>query len=269
MNNAMATNVKILIGITVLSVVLLVRSLAPYIIRYDPGAMNMSQIYKPPSLEHLFGTDRYGRDVLSRVVYGAGATLGLAAAVSGMAGLLGTTIGLLAGFYNQVDVVMMPLMDMLMTMPSILLAIALVAFMGASALNAFIALSIVYTPRTARIIRASVLEIKQETFIEAARAVGGTDIHIILRHILPNVCLPIIIQVTFLLGYAAMISAGLSFVGAGVPPTTPDLGNLVAEGRVAMSRAPWVVVFPGFVLTLITIAVNLLGEGLRERAQRR
>lgn len=250
-------------GFLVLTVACLAM-LAPYIVVHDPLKMDFSQLYQAPSLAYPFGTDGFGRDLLSRVLYGTRVSIYVSASVAILTGVLGGLVGLVAGYYKRLDGPLMRLMDSLMAIPSILLAISIVAVLGPSALNAMLALTVVYTPRTARVIRSSVLQFMEKTFIEAARAIGVSNLRILIRHIIPNCASVFMVQQTFIIAYAIVIEAGLSFVGAGAPPPAPSLGNLLSEGRVAIRSAPWLVVIPGLAILIFVVSINLLGDGLRE-----
>jgi peptide/nickel transport system permease protein len=238
--------------------------LGPFLVSHDPYDMSVLDCYSAPSLAHALGTDGYGRDLLSRILYGGRISLLVGFSVMCFTATIGTPLGLLAGYYPNMDAPIMRIMDALMAFPAILLALALMTALGPSLSNTVIALGIVYTPRVARTVRASVLSVKSVEFVEAARAQGATDLRILLRHILPNCLSPLVVQETFIFAYAILAEASLSFVGAGVPPPAPSWGNILSDGRVCMREAPWITVFPGLAVALTVLGLNLLGDGVRD-----
>jgi peptide/nickel transport system permease protein len=231
---------------------------------YDPLANNFRERLAPPSLAHLAGTDSFGRDVLSRILYGGRVSLGVGAAVAAATGFFGILIGAAAGYFNRLDSLLMRLMDGLMAFPGLLLAIALAAMLGSSTFNTILALSVAYTPRAARVVRAAVLVVKETEFVEAARATGAGDLRILLTHILPNSLAPVIVQTTYFFALAVLAEAVLSFIGVGPPPPAPSWGNIIADGRDYIVEAPWVSLFPGIAIALSVLGLNLLGDGLRD-----
>jgi peptide/nickel transport system permease protein len=198
------------------------------------------------------------------VIYGARISLQVGLFVVLFTTIGGTVLGVLAGFYPRLDNPLMRVMDALMAFPAILLAMAITAALGPSQANVVVALSIVYAPRTARVVRGSVLALKEMPFVEAARAVGSRDLRILAQHIVPNALSPILVQATFVFAYAILAEAGLSFIGAGTPPPTPSWGNILAEGRGFMRDAPWITIFPGLAIALIVMGLNLIGDALRD-----
>ncbi len=256
---------SLLIGTSILVVIFLCTVLAPIISTYDPLALNFRDQLQAPSVRHFFGTDNYGRDIFSRVVYGARVSLMVGATTMVFTGFLGFVLGSLAGYYSVLDNIIMRSMDMLMALPAILLAIAIMAILGPSALNAVIALSIVYLPRTARIVRGSTLAIREQGFVEATRAVGAKDAWIIWRHVLPNCLAPLMVQQTVVFAYAVLTEAALSFLGVGAPPPVPSWGNILSEARALIRIAPWASIFPGVAIVLTVVALNLIGDGLRDQ----
>jgi len=218
-----------------------------------------------PSAVHWFGTDPLGRDVYARAVYGARISLVVGLAVAVLSIAIGLTIGLAAGYYRKLDNVLMRFMDGLMAIPGILLAIALVSLNRASVGIVVIAISIPEIPRVVRLVRSVVLTTREQPFIEAAVGGGSRSLKIILRHIVPSTVAPLIVQATYITASAILTEAALSFLGAGVPPEIPTWGNMIASSRLLLARAPWTIFFPGACLALVVLAVNLLGDGLRDR----
>ena len=237
---------------------------APFLGTIDPEELNPIDRLRGPSPAHWFGTDMLGRDLYSRAVYGTriSLTVGLCVAVLSLS--IGLAIGLLSGYLRQVDAVVMRIMDGLMAIPAILLAIALMALMSASVQNVIIALTIPEIPRVVRLVRALVLSLREQAFVEASRAVGAGIWRVLLRHITPNTVAPLIVQGTYICASAVIFEAYLSFLGAGTPPNIPSWGNIMAEGRTYVQIAFWIILFPGLFLALTVLAVNLLGDGLRD-----
>jgi len=219
----------------------------------------------PPSAAHWFGTDPLGRDVYARAVYGARISLVVGLSVAIVSVTIGLTIGLVAGYYRKLDNVLMRFMDGLMAIPGILLAIALVSLNRASVGIVVIAISIPEIPRVVRLVRSVVLTTREQPYIEAAVGGGSRSLKIILRHIVPSTVAPLIVQATYITASAILTEAALSFLGAGVPPEIPTWGNMIASSRLLLARAPWTIFFPGACLALVVLAVNLLGDGLRDR----
>ncbi|HZW98935.1 MAG TPA: ABC transporter permease [Trueperaceae bacterium] len=230
----------------------------------DPLESDYLSMLSPPAADHVLGTDQYGRDLLTRVIYGARLSLGIGASVMTLAALAGLVLGSLAGYFSRLDGPIMRGLDVLMAFPAILLAIAIMAILGTGARNGVIALAIVYTPRCARIVRASVLSVRQRTFVEAGQALGAGDARSLGIHILPNAIGPLVVQMIFVFAYAILADAGLSFIGVGTPPPTPSLGNILAEARDYLMVAPWLMWWPGAAIAAIVLALNLCGDALRE-----
>lgn len=251
-------------GLLIICAILLIALLAPYISPYDPLVLNIRSRFQSPNSEFLFGTDNYGRDLFSRVLYGARVSLKVGVIVVFITSALGTFFGLIAGYFRKLDYAIMRVMDAFMSFPTILLGISIVAILSPSEMNAAIALSVVYTPRTTRIVRSAVLEIKGSEFVRAAKSLGASDFRIILKHILPNCLTPLIVQSTFVFAYAVLAEASLSFVGAGPPPPAPSWGNILSEGRQYIRTAPWITIFPGIFIALTVLGLNLTGDGLRD-----
>ena len=229
-----------------------------------PEKMQVRLRFRAPQWGMPFGTDNYGRDIWSRAVYGARLSLAIGLAVVIVTGVAGTLVGILAGYFRGLDGPLMRTMDALMAFPAILLAIAIAAALGPSAVNAIIALSVVYTPRTARIVRSTVLVVREMEYVQAARACGARDGWIIWRHILPNSMAPLLVQLTFIFGYAVLAEAILSFLGVGPPPPTPTGGNMIAEGKDYLREAMHIALFPGLLVAITCLGLNLLGDGLRD-----
>ena len=235
---------------------------APSLATHDPLRSAVAIRLQAPSGAHYLGTDGFGRDVFSRVLYGARVSLGVGLAVVVLSTVFGTVTGLVAGYYRRLDGPIMRVMDGLMAFPAILLAIAVMGALGPGVQNVVLALSIVYWPRTARIVRGSVLAIRELDFVDSARSLGAGDARIIARHILPSAASPVFVQATFVLAATILAEAGLSFIGAGVPPPHPSWGSILAEGRLFMRNAPWMTIFPGLAITIVVLSLNLVGDGL-------
>lgn len=231
---------------------------------HDPLAMTVTDRLQPPSLQHPMGTDNYGRDIFSRVLYGARLSMEVGLAVMLFTVAVGVVFGLLSGYFPRLDNAIMRVMDAMMAFPAILFAIAIMAVLGPKTVNVVIALGVVYAPRTVRIVRASVLAVKGLDFIEAIRAQAASHLRILTRHVLPNCMSPLVVQATFNFAYAVLAEASLSFVGAGAPPPTPSWGNILSEGRIYMQNAPWITIFPGVAIAITVLGLNLAGDGLRD-----
>ncbi len=252
------------IGGGLLLIMVFLAVFAPLLFTSDPIQMNPVERLKTPSLTHWFGTDMFGRDIYSRTVYGSRISLvvGLVAAVLSV--ILGLFIGLVAGYIRFLDAILMRIMDGLMAIPGILLAIALVSLSGASLITVTIAITIPEIPRVVRLVRSIVLSVREEPYVEAAIAAGTRLPLILSRHVLPNTIPPLIVQATYVCASAMLTEAILSFLGAGTPPEVPSWGNIMAEGRLYFQIAPWIIFFPGITLAVTVLAVNVLGDGLRD-----
>jgi peptide/nickel transport system permease protein len=237
---------------------------APAVGRMDPQALDVKARLSAPSAAHWLGTDHVGRDVWSRVVHGARLSMLVGGSVVLVACAGGLFFGLLAGYYRAVDNPLMRVMDGLMAFPGIILAIALMASLGPSVANVIVALGVVYGPRGARLVRGSVLVVRETAYVEAARSLGIPDRRILLRHVLPNCLSPVIVQASFIFAAAVLGEAALSFLGVGVPPQVPSWGNVLAEGRLYLQQAPWLIVFPGAAIMAGILGLNLFGDGLRD-----
>jgi peptide/nickel transport system permease protein len=251
-------------GAIILALMALIGLAAP-LIAGDPVLMQPAQRLRPPSAQYWLGTDNLGRDVFARTVYGARVSLLVGLTVAFLSVSIGLTIGLLAGFFRTADTIVMRFMDGLMAIPAILLAIALVSLTRASVGIVIIAITIPEIPRVVRLVRSVVLSVREAPYVEAAVAGGAPTWKILLRHIMPSTFPPLIVQATYICASAILIEASLSFLGAGTPPEIPTWGNMVASSRLFLSRAPWTIFAPGLALALVVLAVNLVGDGLRDR----
>ncbi|MDR4888148.1 ABC transporter permease [Fredinandcohnia sp. QZ13] len=258
------SNKLMVIGSAIFVVLILVSLIGPSLMSFDPYEMKVAQRLQAPGAEHLLGTDEYGRDLLTRIVYGARVSIGVGLAVTVISSILGMIIGLYASYYRVLDHILMRICDGLMAIPGILLAIALMAALGPSAMNVIIALSIVFTPNIARIVRSSALVVREQTYIEAMNAQGASTFRIIWRHIAPNTISPLVVQATFVFAETIISEAALSFLGAGVPVPDPSWGNILQAGKLVIFKAWWMVVFPGIAIILSVLGLNLLGDGLRD-----
>lgn len=254
----------VLIGLALFGAVVLVALFADWIAPHDPVRNNFRYRLGAPNDIHWLGTDRFGRDILSRIIHGTRVSLRIGLMVVVTTGVLGALIGALAGYFRALDGPIMRVMDGLMAFPGILLAVSLAAALGPSETNAAIALTVAYTPRTARIVRASVLVVREMEYVEAARALGAGHAHILFRHILPNALTPLVVQSTYIFALSILAEAVLSFIGVGPPPPTPSLGSVIADGRDYMLEAPWISLFPGLAIAVTVLGLNLLGDGLRD-----
>lgn len=243
--------------------------LAPFIAPFDPLEINPMRRLQEPSRTHLMGTDEVGRDVFSRVLWGARISLVVGALVVFFSNLFGILIGLIAGYFDKVDRIIMRLMDGLMAFPILLLAIAMMAALGAQLSNVIIALSIVFSPRVARVVRSVVLTVRESAYVEAAIVSGAPSWKILWQHILPNCLDPIIVQSSFIFAQAVLSEAGLSYLGAGIPPWLPSWGNIMTAGRLYISVAPWMTIYPGIAIILCVLGLNLFGDGVRDLADPR
>ncbi len=253
----------VVIGCAVLMVMTLSAIAAP-LIAPDPLRLNPINRLKPPGEAFWFGADFLGRDIYARTVYGGRISLAVGAAVALVSTVLGLAIGLLAGYVRWIDAIAMRFMDGLMAIPGVLLAIALISLAGASLTNVIIAITIPEIPRVVRLVRSVVLAIREQPYVDAAVSVGSPLHKVLLKHILPNTVAPLIVQATYVCASAVVIEAILSFLGAGTPPEIPSWGNIMAEGRTYFQIAPWIIFFPGLFLAVTVLAVNIVGDGLRD-----
>ena len=247
-----------------LLVVIILSLLAPVLTSYDPKTADPVARLQGPSAEHWMGTDDLGRDVLTRALYGARVSLLVGSVVMLVAATFGSLIGLIAAFYSRLDTPIMRVIDGVQAFPSILLAIAIMASLGPSTINVIVALAVVYTAPISRVVRGAALVTRQQPYVESARAIGARDHLILRRYVFANSLSPLIVQCTFVIAFAIISEASLSFLGAGVPPETPTWGNMLQGGQRLISRAWWLSVFPGVALVLTVLSLNLLGDGLRD-----
>jgi len=251
-------------GSIIFCFILLVMTIAPFIVKMEPNTIQYEKFLLKPSGENIFGTDDFGRDLFSRVIVGGWVSLMIGLQVMIGTTIFGTIIALLAGYFEKVDIIIMRFMDIMMAIPGLILAISLIAILRNNSIAVSLALIIVYTPRTVRIVRSFVLALKEEVYVEAARSIGVKTSLLLIRHILPGVIPTIIVQETFLFAYAILGEAAISFVGIGVQPPDPSWGNILSDARVLMQEAPWMVFAPGISIMLTVLSLNLIGDGLRE-----
>ena len=264
LRDALRRHPTAIIGSLVLAAVALIALLAPWLGTVDPQALSPVQRLKPPSSEHWFGTDMLGRDVYSRVVYGSRISLTVGVSVAALSIGIGLAIGLVTGFLRWLDAIVMRVMDGLMSIPSVLLAIALMALTKASVGNVIFAITLAEVPRVVRLVRSLVLSLREQPYVDAAIAAGTNLPLILMRHILPNTLAPLLVQGTYICASAMITEAILSFIGAGTPPNVPSWGNIMAEARSMFQLASYLIYFPGLFLSLTVLAVNLLGDGMRD-----
>lgn len=258
------THPGVLFGLLVIGLVVVAAVAAPYLWTGDPITLRPRFRLRPPSASAWLGTDQLGRDIYSRVVYGARVSLLIGLVVAGLAVALGTLIGLVAGYTRILDAIIMRIMDGVMAIPAILLAIAMVTLSGAGILTVIVAITIPEIPRVARLVRSVVLSVREEPYVEAAIGVGTPLPLVLWRHVLPNTVAPLIVQGTYICGAAILTEAILSFLGAGIPTEVPSWGNIMAEGRQSFQLAPWIILFPGLCVAATVLAINIMGDGLRD-----
>ncbi|WP_414475545.1 ABC transporter permease [Microvirga sp. M2] len=257
-------NRSFLIGAGLVLAIALMALFADALAPFDPLRNSFRTRLLAPDERYWFGTDHFGRDILSRVIFGARISLTIGILTALLTGIAGTLIGATAGFFRPLDNPVMRLMDALMAFPAILLAIAVAAVLGASVTNVIIALAIATTPHTARIVRASVLVVREQEFVLAARALGASETRLLFRHVLPNALGPLIVRLTYVFATAILAEAALSFIGVGPPPPAPSFGSIIAQGRDFIAEAPWITIFPGLAIIISVLGLNLLGDGLRD-----
>ena len=254
----------VVIGGALLLCIVVASIAAPWLGTVDPINIDPSHRLQGPSSEHWFGTDRFGRDLYSRVMYGGRVSLIVGLSVAALSTAIGLVIGLISGYLRAVDAVVMRIMDGMMAIPAIMLAIALIALSKASVIIVIVAVTLPEIPRVVRLVRSVVLTIREQPYIEAATAIGTSVPRIMLRHLLPNALPPLIVQATYIGASAVLIEAALSFLGAGTPPEIPSWGNIMAEARPYFQLKPWMVLLPGMFLAVTVLAINLVGDGLRD-----
>ncbi|MEO3944671.1 ABC transporter permease [Gorillibacterium sp. CAU 1737] len=254
----------LLIGVGLLILLLALALLGPLLTSYSPNEMKIVERLKPPGANHLLGTDEFGRDLFTRMIYGAQVSMSVGLAVAVISSTFGLIIGLYASYYRTLDHILMRICDGLVAIPAILLAIALMSALGASAVNVITALSIVFTPNIARVVRSRALVIREQTYIEAIRSQGAGATRIIWRHIAPNILSLLLVQATFVFAEAIISEAALSFLGVGIPAPAASWGNILQAGKLVIYKAWWMVVFPGTAIIVSVLALNLLGDGLRD-----
>ncbi|MDR0925746.1 MAG: ABC transporter permease [Hungatella sp.] len=258
------SNYSLITGAVILFILLAIALFAPVITSFNPFQMEVSNRLSPPDHIHLLGTDEYGRDLLTRVVYGARISISVGVAVAIFSSVFGLVIGLYASYFKCLDHIFMRICDGLIAIPGILLAIALMSALGASAANVVIALTIVYTPSIARVVRSSALVVKEQAYVEAVYAQGAGHMRILWLNIAPNVLSPLMVQATFVFASAILSEASLSFLGAGIPAPLASWGNILQASKLVINKAWWMAVFPGGMLILSVLSLNLLGDGLRD-----
>ncbi len=254
----------IVIGGAILLSILFAAIFAPVLTAYDPSFLEPSNRLSPPTSEHRFGTDNFGRDIYSLTLYGARVSLLVGLSVALLSVLGGAFFGLLAGYYPKIDTPLMRVMDAMMAFPDIVLAVGIMAVIGAQVSNVIIALTVVITPRLVRLVRSAVITLRNTQYVDVAHSIGATDRRILIHHILPNCVSPLIVQGTFIFGAAVLEEAALSFLGMGAPPDVPTWGNILGEGRMFIRHASHILVFPGIALSLTVLSLNLIGDGVRD-----
>jgi peptide/nickel transport system permease protein len=254
-----------LAGFIFIALLLITAACAPLIAPFSPLSLNPVDKLKAPGAPYWFGTDNFGRDIFSRAVYGARTSLVGGTGVVLFATVLGVFVGALAGYFRKIEPWLMRLIDVMMAFPPLLLALVLVSILGRGMLNVVIAVGVTYLTRTARVVYALTLKIREEPYIEAAKASGVKEHVIILRHVIPNMISPIIVQATFTFAFSLLDLAALDFLGLGIPPAIPSWGNMLSEGRIYLTSAPWLLIFPGACIVLTVLSFNLAGDVLRDR----
>jgi peptide/nickel transport system permease protein len=261
----MARSPNLLVGLLILAIVVGAALFAGFLAPYNPIDQAFADQLRPPSWAHLFGTDEFGRDIFSRVLYGARIALTVGVISDGISLVTGVVLGIVAGYFGgAADSAVMRTVDVMLAFPYLLLAMIVVAILGPSLTNAMIAIGIVYTPQFARLVRGAVLAIREQEFVEAAAALGAASVRVLARHVLPNVLSPIIVMATLTVGFTIVETAGLSFLGLGATPPTPEWGSMLATGRSYMLTAPWIATFPGLAILVTVVGFNLVGDGLRD-----
>lgn len=253
------------IGVAFLLLITLFAALSPWIAPYAPDQIDPVNRLLPPGADHLLGTDHFGRDTFSRIVYGARLALLIGVGVVGFALASGVPIGILSALYPALGRVLMRMVDVLMSFPSLLLALGLIVILGQGVFNAILAIGLIYLTTTARIVYGVALRLKAEPYVEAARSAGAGTWWIVTRHILPNMVSPLLVQASFVFAFAQLGAASLDFLGLGAPPEIPSWGNMLAESRIYITRASWLLFWPGLMIVLTAFSLNLVGDALRDR----
>ncbi|MBA2174828.1 ABC transporter permease [Halobacillus locisalis] len=252
------------LALCILSLIVLATITAQWWLPFSPTNIDPEKRLTAPSFDHWFGTDDFGRDVFARTVVAAQVSLAVGGIVALFATVIGTTIGLVSGYFRKVDFILMRVIDGFLAFPALLLALALVAALGGSLINIIIALTLAFFPVMARVVRSATLQVKNESYIEAARTTGASHFVVITRYIFPNILSPVIVQSTFIFAKAILAEAALSFLGVGVDPSTPTWGSMLQEAQIYLTIAPWYSIFPGLGIVITVLALNLLGDGLRD-----
>ena len=258
-------NKAALVGGFLIILFIITAFVGPLLLSQDPNEVQVANKLQPPSAEHWFGTDNYGRDIFTRIIYGMELTLRVGFLSVAIGGAVGVVFGIVAGYYGGwIDTVIMRIMDVLLAFPGILLALAIVSVLGGSLRNVIIAVAIYSVPAFARIVRGSTLSVRKLEYIDAVRALGASDTRIIFKHILPNIMSPIIVQATLRIATAILTASGLSFLGLGVQPPTPEWGAMMSDGRNFIVDAPHIILFPGLMVVIVVLAFNIFGDGIRD-----
>tara|TARA_B000000460_G_C21497084_1_gene384445 strand:- start:200 stop:1033 length:834 start_codon:yes stop_codon:yes gene_type:complete len=252
------------LSLILFTLIVVMSALAPIIATEDPLELKVFEAFEPPGGKYILGTDDLGRDVFSRLLYGGRISLNIALTSAIGAGFFGLLIGMVSGYFKKIDLVIMAIMDGLNSFPGIILALATVAALGTSHINVIISLVLVFTPNVSRIVRSTMLVLREMDYVVAAKALGISDFQIIYRHLIPNAMAPWLVQVTMILAFALLAEAGLSFLGVGGSTELPSWGGIIAEGRLVIGKAPWLVLLPGLLITLTVLSINILGDALRD-----
>ena len=252
------------LSLILFTLIVVMSALAPIIATEDPLELKVFEAFEPPGGKYILGTDDLGRDVFSRLLYGGRISLNIALTSAIGAGFFGLLIGMVSGYFKKIDLVIMAIMDGLNSFPGIILALATVAALGTSHINVIISLVLVFTPNVSRVVRSTMLVLREMDYVVAAKALGISDFQIIYRHLVPNAMAPWLVQVTMILAFALLAEAGLSFLGVGGSTELPSWGGIIAEGRLVIGKAPWLVLLPGVLITLTVLSINILGDALRD-----
>ena len=257
-------NIFLIVGIVIVLTAIFIAVFCPIITKYDPLLVNVKERITAPTGQHKLGTDEMGRDVLSRMFFGVRASMIIGVSVAIISTVAGIIVGVIAGYYKKVDNALMRILDGVMAFPSIIIAIALAGILGTGKINIIIALSVAYFPTMARIVRSSVLSLRDIEYVQSIKVLGASDAYIIIHHIIPNIISPIIVQMTFIFALAVFDEAALSYLGVGIRAPEPSLGGMVSDARKYMSVEPWTILYPGLMIAYIVLGLNLLGDGLRD-----